>query len=148
MRSHILSGAFFFAVTALGYGIDAYAQKIDIPSPPVVSPAERRVIDAGISKLRLAGERKIARGWSPAKQVAEFICHPAALRALKTKLNGVDRVFLGTDDQHGLDLQNDSKLLGQGQVRYEQGWRSFSFECLIDPGTAKVTDFQASWQDR
>ncbi|VVE90514.1 hypothetical protein [Pandoraea bronchicola] len=106
-----------------------------------VSPAQQRRINAGIAKLRLSEERSIAQGWGAAKQVAEFICRPSAQPAIAEKLKGVDRVFLGTDAADSLTLLKARKLVGVGRARFEGGWRDFSFECLMDPRTAKVEKF-------
>ncbi|VVE42775.1 hypothetical protein PAN31117_04656 [Pandoraea anapnoica] len=108
----------------------------------LVSSAQQRAINAGIAKLKLSGERSVAREWTEEKQVAEFICRPAALPALAKKLKGADRVFLGNNDPESLSLESTTKLVGVGQARFEGGWRDFSFECLMDAKTAKVKNFQ------
>jgi len=131
-----LVGTVFASVSFVG----AHAEEA-AGTKPALSTAQRRVIDAGISKLKSKEERQIARDWGEAKQVAEFICRPAAKPVLARKLKGVDKYFLGTDQPNSLNLSNVGKLEGQGQARYGDGWRDFSFVCLMDAKSAKVTHF-------
>ena len=89
----------------------------------------------------------MANGWSEAKQVAEFICRPAALPVLRRQRRGADRVFLGIDPvaDHGLSLESDHLLRGSGSVRTADGWRDFRFTCRLDPDTGKVRRFTPDW---
>ncbi len=111
-------------------------------SEPDLSAAETTVVNQQIATLKASGDRRMARGWSNAKKVAELICRPAALPVLKKQTPGVDRVFLGTDDPQTLTLESDSRLTGTGQFRTVQGWTDFTFTCEVNAETGKVTAFQ------
>jgi len=137
-------GACALLVGALELSGVSYAQEQTVAPEVVLAPAQQRVIDAGIARLKLAGERNIAREWGSAKQIAEFICRPAAFPAIAHKLKGVDRIFLGTDLPDSLRLISSRELTGMGQARVGSGWREFSFECVMNPDTAKVVRFTVS----
>jgi hypothetical protein len=106
-----------------------------------LSPAETAAINHQIASLHSAADRGVANEWSDAKKVAEIICRPAALPVLKKQLPGTDRVFLGTEDPKTLTLESNVKLTGTGSARATAGWQDFTFNCEIDPKTAKVTSF-------
>jgi hypothetical protein len=110
---------------------------------PALSSAETVVVKRQLAILHSSADRSMANGWSNAKKVAEMICRPAAIPALKKQIEGVDRVFLGSDDPKTLTLVSDAKLTGSGSARYPKGWQDFNFTCEIDPATAKVTSFEA-----
>jgi hypothetical protein len=109
---------------------------------PDLSAAETKAVNQQIATLKASGDRRMAQGWSNAKKVAELLCRPAALPVLKKQANGVDRVFLGTDDPKTLTLESVGRLAGAGQFRTPQGWTDFTFTCDVDPETGKVTAFQ------
>lgn len=146
MCKRSLFGFCGLVVASLGYCASLEDTASEPRAATVVSPAQQRVIDANIASLRSPSDRAVARGWSRAKQVAEFICRPKAQPAFEGKLKGVDRVFLGTSEPDTLSLIRNDKLIGTGQARYDAGWRKFSFECLMDPKTAEVTKFLISIQ--
>jgi hypothetical protein len=139
--SSMLKRAFVCASVLLVSAFSPYAKAHTVAPEVVLAPAQQRVINAGIARLRLSGERQIAREWGNAKQIAEFICRPAASPALARELKGVDRIFLGTDVRDSLRLVSRSELTGTGQARVGGGWQAFSFECWMDPDTAKVVRF-------
>lgn len=141
MCKRSLLGICGLVVASLGYCASVQDATSGHPIAAIVSPAQQRVIDASITGLRSPSDRAVARGWAREKQVAEFLCRPKALAAFDGKLKGVDRVFLGTNEPNSLSLISSDKLIGTGQARYDGGWRTFSFECLMDPKTAKVTKF-------
>jgi hypothetical protein len=111
-------------------------------SEPDLSSAETTAVNRQIATLKAPGDRRMARGWSNAKKVAELICRPAALSVLKKQTPGVDRVFLGTDDPQTLTLESSSRLTGTGQFRTLQGWTDFTFTCDVNAESGKVTAFQ------
>jgi len=111
---------------------------------PELSPAEIAAIQRQIATLRSKVDRSMASGWSNAKKVAELICRPAALAALRKQVPGADRVFLGADDPKTLTLESNAKLTGTGSARGPQGWQDFTFSCEVDPATGKVGDFTAT----
>jgi hypothetical protein len=114
------------------------------PSPgPVLSAAEDAAIQRGIATLHSTADRSVANGWSNSKKVAELLCRPAALPALRKQIPGVDRVFLGTDDPKTLTLESNEKLTGGGSARAPKGWQDFTFTCQLDPKTGKATAFTA-----
>jgi hypothetical protein len=92
--------------------------------------------------LKSPADRHVAQGWNNAKKVAELLCRPAALSVLKKQNPGVDRVFLGTDDPHTLNLESNRRLTGSGEFRTPKGWQDFTFACGLDPANGKVTSFQ------
>lgn len=110
---------------------------------PALSAAQTKVVAKSIAALKLPEERQLASGWSNAKKVAEVICRPAALRALKKQVSGADRVFLGTNDPATLTLVSNKSLVGTGQVRSGADWTEFSFACQLDPRTGKARSFTA-----
>ncbi|RPE79977.1 hypothetical protein [Vulcaniibacterium tengchongense] len=111
---------------------------------PALSPAQQAAVDRRIAALRDPQERELARGWSNAKKVAEAICRPLALPALRKQVKGADRVFLGSDDPATLTLESDRLLRGRGQLRAGDAWRQFAFRCRLDPGTGRATAFAAT----
>ncbi len=110
-------------------------------SEPALSPAETAAVARQIATLHSSVDRSVANGWSNAKKVAETICRPAAVAALKKQIPGTDRVFLGTDDPKTLDLESNAKLSGTGSARNPKGWQDFTFTCEINPETGKATSF-------
>ena len=113
------------------------------PAEPPLSPAQKAVVAKVISGLKSPEERSMASGWSNAKKVAEVICRPAALPALKKQVPNADRVFLGTDDPKTLTLVSTRSLTGAGQVRSGSAWRDFTFTCALMPSSGKVAGFTA-----
>jgi len=109
-----------------------------------LSPAENAAISVQIARLHYPEERRLARGWSATKQVAEFICRPRALPALRRQVEGADRVFLAIDRQDRNQLRGNSELIGTGTVRSPVGWRDFTFICGIDSLTGRATHLRAS----
>ncbi len=110
-------------------------------SEPALSAAESAAVARQIATLHSSVDRSMAKGWSNAKKVAETICRPAAVAALKKQVPGTDRVFLGTDDPKTLTLESNAKLTGTGSARNPKGWQDFTFTCEVDPETGKVTSF-------
>jgi hypothetical protein len=113
------------------------------PTGPALSTAETAAVNRQIATLKSSADRSVAKGWSNSKKVAELLCRPAALPALKKQIAGVDRVFLGTDDPTTLTLDSNEKLTGTGSARAPQGWQDFTFTCELDPATGKATSFTA-----
>ena len=121
-----------------------------VPAPPAalgrepeLSRAQNTAITKSIAALKTPEERRLASGWSNAKKVAEVICRPAALPALKKQVPNADRVFLGTDDPKTLTLVSTRSLTGAGQVRSGSAWRDFTFTCALMPSSGKVAGFTA-----
>jgi hypothetical protein len=110
---------------------------------PALSAAETATVNRQIATLHSSVDRSVAKGWSNSKKVAELLCRPAALPALKKQIPGVDRIFLGTDDPKTLNLESDQKLTGTGSARAPKGWQDFTFTCELDPATGKATSFTA-----
>lgn len=110
---------------------------------PALSPAQKAIVAKSIAALKSPEERSLAGHWSNAKKVAEMICRPAALPALKKQVPGADKVFLGTDDPTTLTLVSKRSLTGVGQVRSGAGWRDFTFTCALTPSSGKVAGFTA-----
>ena len=113
------------------------------PAEPPLSAAQKAVVAKVISGLKSPEERSMASGWSNAKKVAEFICRPAALPALKKQVPDADKVFLGTDNPATLTLVSKRSLTGVGQVRSGAAWRDFTFTCALMPSSGKVAGFTA-----
>ena len=121
------------------------------PSPPpaaepALSPAQNAKVARAIAALKSPEERSLASGWSNAKKVAEIICRPAALPALKKQLPEADRVFLGSEDPATLTLVSTRSLTGSGTVRTGSRWRDFTFTCALTPSSGKVAGFTAVLQ--
>lgn len=68
---------------------------------------------------------------SNAHRVAEFLCRPAALEALRKQDKKADKVFLGDGKNGGLNLQPATRLTGAGHGTV---WKIFSFSCELSPG--------------
>ena len=121
-----------------------------VPAPPAalgrepeLSRAQNTAIAKSIAALKTPEERRLANKWSNTKKVAEVICRPAALPALKKQVPNADRVFLGTDDPKTLTLVSTRSLTGAGQVRSGSAWRDFTFTCALMPSSGKVAGFTA-----
>jgi hypothetical protein len=110
---------------------------------PALSPAQSAKIARAIAALRTPEERSLASGWSNAKKVAEIICRPAALPALRKHAPDADRVFLGTDDPTTLTLVSTRSLTGVGTMRSGAKWKDFTFTCALTPSSGKVAGFTA-----
>jgi Domain of Unknown Function (DUF930) len=123
------------SMTAIGAG------QASTQSESELSPAETVAVARQIATLHSSADRSVANGWSNSKKVAETICRPAALPAIRKQVPGADRVFLGTDDPKTLNLESNAKLTGTGSARAPKGWQDFTFTCELDPKTAKVTSF-------
>ena len=109
---------------------------------PALSAAERHIVARGIATLKAPADRTLAANWSNAKKVAEWICRPAALPAVRKQDQRAGRVVLGTDDLESLTLETNGRLIGSGLFRTVHGWQDFNFACEVNPETAKVTSFQ------
>ncbi len=138
MKSTIWKAA---SLTLLMIAICPLANAAD-RTEPTLSSAEVAVISRQIATLRSPTDRSVAQEWSNAKKVAELICRPVALPALKKQIKETDRVFLGTDAPQSLTLESDRRLAGSGQARTPQGWQDFTFTCNLNPSTGKVIDLQ------
>ena len=132
---------FVVSILLLGFVMPAWTFS-DQPQAPKLSSAERNVISEQIGKVKPAADREVAKGWSNAKKVAEFICRPAALRSLSKQDTSIDKVFLGTDDPATLALDSTTRLRGTGQYRKGDKWTDIEFVCDVDPDTGKVSSFQ------
>jgi hypothetical protein len=133
----ILASAVMLAATSN----TAPAGQTTSPTEPALSPAETAAVSRQIATLHSSTDRSMANGWSNAKKVAETICRPAAVAALKKQVPGTDRVFLGTDDVKTLNLESNAKLTGTGSARNPKGWQDFTFTCELNPETGKATSF-------
>lgn len=109
---------------------------------PELSGIQLSVVNGKIAALKSPVDRHVAESWSNAKKVSELLCRPAALPVLRKQAPSVDRVFLGTDDPHTLNLESNRRLTGSGEFRTPKGWQDFTFTCELDPETGKVTSFQ------
>ncbi len=110
---------------------------------PGLSRAQNAAVAKAIAAMKTPEERNVATAWSNAKKVAEIICRPAALPALRKQVPDADRVFLGSDDPATLTLVSVRSLTGTGQVRAGAVWRDFTFTCALMPSTGKVDGFTA-----
>lgn len=106
-----------------------------------LSAAQKQRIAHAIDALGSPAERRMAAAWDPAKQVAEVLCRPLALRTLRRRDPGVDKVFLGLGEKGDLVLTGDRLLTGRGQARHADGWKTFAFSCGLDPATGEATRF-------
>jgi len=138
MNGCVWKACIFVGILAAG-AIQSTGQTV---GESVLSTAETAAINRQIATLHSVAEREMANEWTDAKKVAETLCRPAALSAIKRKIAGVDRVFLGTDDPKTLNLESNQRLTGTGSARAPSGWQDFTFICELDPATAKVTSFR------
>jgi hypothetical protein len=106
-----------------------------------LSAAQKQRITHAIDTLGSPAERRMAAAWRPAKQVAEVLCRPLALRTLRQRDPGVDKVFLGLGGKDDLLLTGNRLLAGRGQARHADGWKTFAFSCELDPATGEATRF-------
>ena len=88
-----------------------------------------------------ATERNMLQQWSDGKLISEFFCQNHALQVLSKTYQGADRVFLSLSDDDPPTLLTETRIKGNGSVRYEDGWVDFIYECEIDKNSGKVTDF-------
>lgn len=111
-------------------------------STAALPPAVKKRVEASIAKLRHPEERALAHEWSPAKQVAETLCSPFALKQWKKMDPTADRMVLGDDGEKSLELEEGGSITGHGQVRHKDGWTSFRFTCTVDARDGSVKSFQ------
>lgn len=109
-----------------------------------LSSAQQQRIAKSIASLKYPQERALANAWSPAKKVAEILCKPEALRALRRKDPSIDRVFLGDNTPGSLDLVSNRVLKGKGMARNASGWSDMSFSCRLDPTTGKAVEVETT----
>ena len=112
-------------------------------SEPALSPAETAAVSRQIATLHSSTDRSMANGWTNAKKVAETICRPAAVAALKKQVPGTDRVFLGTDDPKTLNLESNAKLTGTGSARNPKGWQDFILHLRDQPRNRQGHELRA-----
>jgi hypothetical protein len=110
-------------------------------APAPLSSAQQQRIAHAVQSLKSPAERRLAMRWSDAKQVAEWLCRPAAYRQLQKAHPGVERVFLGLGGKHDLRLIGNRELTGVGEARTADGWKTFSFTCELDPQSGNVVKF-------
>ena len=109
--------------------------------PVTLSKAQKQRLAKAIKVLNDPGERRMAQQWSTAKQVAEWLCRPVALRTLHEQHPDIDQVFLGTGDKDDLDLVSNRLLRGKGEARSGSEWKTFTFTCELDPHHGDVSNF-------
>lgn len=110
-------------------------------APAPLSRAQQQRIAHAVQSLKSPAERRLAMRWSDAKQVAEWLCRPAAYRELQKAYPGTERVFLGLGGKHDLRLVGNRELTGVGEARTADGWKTFSFTCELDPRSGNVVQF-------
>ena len=89
-------------------------------------------------------EKAMLQKWSDGKLISEFFCQDHALQELSETYEGADRVFMSLSDDEPPTLITETRINGNGSVRYKDGWADFSYECEIDENSGKVTDFTFS----
>jgi len=106
-----------------------------------LSKAQKERLAEAVQVLKNPGERRMAQQWSTAKQVAEWLCRPIALRTLHKQHPDIDRVFLGMGNKDDLDLVSNRLLRGKGEARSGGEWKTFTFTCELDPHRGDVSNF-------
>lgn len=119
------------AAAIVSVTVTVHAQQAEV----TLSAAQQQHIAKAIAALKYPQERALAKAWSPAKQAAEILCKPEALRVLKKKDPSIDRVFLGDNTPGSLHLVSDRLLEGKGMARNTSGWNDMAFTCTLDPAT-------------
>lgn len=89
-------------------------------------------------------EKAMLQKWSDGKLISEFFCQDHALQDLSRTYEGADRVFMSLSDDDPPTLITETRINGNGSVRYKDGWADFTYECEIDENSGKVTDFTFS----
>ncbi|EDJ9072692.1 TPA: DUF930 domain-containing protein [Salmonella enterica] len=111
-------------------------------------PGQRNVLESVINKqVKNDNDRLFVRNsWSEARQVAEFLCRPAALKEIRKHYPDAEKVFLGSGHNSGLTLHSSTRLTGKGQYirRGSTEWHAFNFECLTDVDKGRVKRFRYS----
>ncbi|EAO1992755.1 hypothetical protein E0G79_23755 [Salmonella enterica] len=130
--------SFFFSVSVWG----------GIVQREVLNLKQRNVLESIINnQVNNDNDRLFVRNtWSEAKQVAEFLCRPAALIEIRKYYPDAEKVFLGSGHNSGLTLHSSTRLTGKGQYirRGSTEWRAFHFECLTDMDKGRVKRFRYS----
>lgn len=88
-----------------------------------------------------ATEKAMLQKWSDGKLISEFFCQDHALQVLSKTYQGADRVFMSLSDDDPPVLITETRIKGNGTVRYKDGWADFIYECEIDENNGKVSDF-------
>jgi len=132
----VRSTRYAWIVVAIAFSANAVAA-----DSVTLSPAQQQRIASAIAHLKYPQERSLANAWSPAKKVAEFICHSDALRLMQKQDRSIDRIFLGDGKDESLHLVSSHLLEGTGSFRKGNEWKDMSFQCQLDPATGKVLRF-------
>ena len=78
--------------------------------------------------------------WTSAKLLGEFFCQEIGLKELGKKLTGADRIFIDGIEQAPKFIA-ENRITGFGSVRYQEGWKDFTYECAVDMETGDALDF-------
>lgn len=118
---------------------------VSFATSSLLTPAQQHMKQVMDTRINNTGDRKIIlHEWSNAHRVAEFLCRPAALEALRKQDKKADKVFPGNGKNGGLNLQPATRLTGAGQCRTDGTvWKIFSFSCDLSPVTGGVTNFRS-----
>lgn len=115
-----------------------------LPADPVVVPESVR--QATQQQIRARVVDKVQQddilAWPESRQVAEFLCRPAALKEIQKTVPQVDRVFLGGENGQGLQLEDAGHLTGEGLYRTGSTWSGFHFECGLSGKDGQVMSFR------
>lgn len=84
------------------------------------------------TQLNDTGQRSIVKEWSVEKQIAEFICKPAALKEVRKTASAAEKVLF-LDDASGAPLRlTHGVLTGSAQYREGIDWQKFEYTCRLE----------------
>ena len=121
-----------------------------VSAQTVLSPAQQKVVSQQVTRLKGTEEKADVNGWSDARKLAEFFCRPIALAEFKKANKQASRVFLGRDDEDvkKFVIEGNTKVSGNGSVRFFGEWKDFSFACTLDPDKGTATSFKYQIETR
>ncbi|CDL84956.1 hypothetical protein [Xenorhabdus szentirmaii] len=106
-----------------------------------LSSSQKKYLEKQISEqVTDKSALKDIASWPDSKKVAEFICRPFALPAIKKYHRNADKVFLGEVLPDDIELISSSELMGIGTYRTGIDWHDIQFTCKLD-ATGKAHSF-------
>ncbi len=128
IRKYTVLFTFLFPITSIGF------------DQPDSLPASLTAIIDGRTAGLSDEEILIHNEWTSAKLLGEFFCQEIGLRELGKKLKGADRIFIDGIEQAPKFIAKN-RIAGFGSVRFQEGWKDFTYECAIDMETGDALEF-------
>lgn len=99
---------------------------------PHISPSQSIYLNQQIEKqLVVPDQRDIVKEWSVEKQIAEFICKPAALNEVRKTAAAAEKVIFLDDTDRAPQLLPNGVLIGVVQYREGVSWHKMEYTCRL-----------------